>query len=220
MLKFLLQSRQILLITSHSFPAELRLILRHPIREWLNSLKWDGVPRLNTWLSTYCGALESEYVNAVGRKTLMGAVARVYEPGIKFDSVLVLEGEQGTGKSTTCAILGGKWFGDAPLDIHNPKDTIEYVHSHWIIEFSEMASTRKADVNALKNFITRQEDDARPAYARVRVRFPRQSIFIGTVNPDNIGYLSDDTGNRRFWPVLCTKFSLEKLRADRDQLFA
>lgn len=192
----------------------------HPIREYLNDLKWDGVPRLEGWLTYYCGAPSTPYTKAVGKKTLLGAVARVYQPGIKFDTVLVLEGEQGCGKSTTCSILGGKWYGDAPIDIHNQKDTIEYIRSHWIIEFSEMASTRKADVNSLKNFITRQEDDARPAYARARVRFPRQSIFIGTVNPDSVGYLADETGNRRFWPVLCTNFKLEELRKDRDQLFA
>jgi len=193
---------------------------RHPIREYLNGLKWDGVERLEKWLEYYCGAQPTPYVRAVGKKTLLGAVGRVYQPGIKFDTVLVLEGEQGCGKSTTCSILGGKWYGDAPIDIHNQKDTIEYIRSHWVVEFSEMASTRKADVNSLKNFITRQEDDARPAYARTRVRFPRQSIFIGTVNPDSVGYLADETGNRRFWPVLCTNFRLEELRKDRDQLFA
>lgn len=192
----------------------------HPIKEWLEGLKWDGVERLGNWLVTYCGAADTQYARAIGLKTLTAAVGRIYRPGIKFDTVLILEGAQGVGKSTACAILGGKWFGDAQIDVHNMKDTIEYVHSHWIIEFSEMAATRKADVNKLKNFLSSCEDDARPAYARSRIRFPRQSIFIGTVNPDSVGYLSDDTGNRRFWPVLCENFNTKKLREDRDQIFA
>lgn len=193
---------------------------RHPVREWLDSLKWDGEKRLETWLIKYCGVEDTPYTRAVGKKTLTAAVARIYQPGIKFDTVLIMEGAQGIGKSTACAILGGKWFGDAPIEIHNIKDTIEYVHSHWIIEFGEMASVRRAEINTLKTFISRTEDDARPAYARARVRFPRQSIFIGTINPEDAGYLSDTDGNRRFWPVFCTKFDNDKLRRDREQIFA
>ncbi len=191
----------------------------HPIKDELKSIEWDGVKRLDTWLLYYCGALDSAYTRAVGRKTLIGACARIFNPGCKFDHVLILEGVQGVGKSTTCEILGGKWFGDANFDIQS-KDTVEYVHSHWIIEFAEMATTRKADVNKLKNFITRTTDDTRLPYARARTMFPRQCIFIGTVNPDSIGYLTDDTGNRRFWPVYCKSFKLTQLKKDRDQLLA
>lgn len=192
----------------------------HPIRNQLDSLRWDGIPRLDQWLHRYCGAVDTKYTRAVGRKTLVGAVARIYQPGCKFDFVLVLEGKQGAGKSTVCRILGGEYFGDSPIDIHNPKDSIQYVHSHWIIEFAEMVSVRKADINKLKQFIVAQEDEARPAYARTAKRFARQSIFIGTINPDSIGYLVDDTGNRRFWPVLCGECDTAALRRDRDQLFA
>lgn len=192
----------------------------HPIRNHLDELQWDGIPRLDTWLVRYCGTVDTKYTRAVGRKTLIGAVARIYQPGCKFDFVLVLEGKQGAGKSTVCRILGGQYFGDAPIDIHNPKDSIQYVHSHWIIEFAEMVSVRKADVNKLKQFIVAQEDEARPAYARTAKRFARQSIFIGTINPDHIGYLVDDTGNRRFWPVLCGTCDTAALRRDRDQILA
>ncbi len=193
---------------------------RHPVREWLDSLVWDGERRLEGWLVKYCGVEDTPYSRAVGKKTLTAAVARIYQPGTKFDTVLILEGAQGIGKSTACAILGGKWFGDAPIEIHNIKDTIEYVHAHWIIEFGEMASVRRTEINILKTFISRTEDDARPAYARARVRFPRQSIFIGTINPEDSGYLADTDGNRRFWPVHCERFDNDALRRDRAQIFA
>jgi len=146
-------------------------------------------------------------------------IGRIYNPGCKFDYVLVLEGAQGIGKSTTCAILGGDWFGDAPVDPKD-KDCIPYIHSKWVIELSEMVTTRKTEADRLKNFLSRQEDDVRLPYARTRQRFPRQCIFIGTINPDDVGYLTDVTGNRRFWPVFCHKFDLNGLKKDRQQLLA
>lgn len=191
----------------------------HPIREEIASYVWDGTKRLDTWLPYYCGAVDNEYTRHVGRKTLVGACARLFSPGCKFDYVLIMEGEQGTGKSATCRIIGGKWFGDSHLDVQD-KDTVEYVQSHWIIEFAELSSMRKTDVNRLKNFISNQVDNMRPPYARSRMVFPRQCVFIGTVNPDSIGYLVDDTGNRRFWPVTCGQFKLKELERDRNQLLA
>jgi putative DNA primase/helicase len=146
-------------------------------------------------------------------------VARVLYPGCKFDHVLILEGEQGIGKSTCCEVLGGEWYGDAPIDIQD-KDTVEYVHSHWVVELGELVSLRKADISRLKNFLARKEDDVRKPYMRARDRYPRQCVFIGTVNPEGIGYLVDSTGNRRFWPVQCTKFRMNELRRDRNLLLA
>ena len=191
----------------------------HPIKDTLEKYKWDGVKRVDTWLETYCGGADTPLNRQMGRKVLCAMIGRVYNPGCKFDYVLVLEGAQGIGKSTTCEILGGEWFGDAPVD-PTDKDVIPYIHSKWVIELSEMITTRKTESDRLKNFISRREDDVRLPYARARQRFPRQCIFIGTINPDDVGYLNDTTGNRRFWPVFCDHFDLDGLKRDRDQLLA
>jgi len=191
----------------------------HPIRDQLDSFMWDGVSRIDDWLIKYCGCADSELTRQMGRKVLCAMVARVYSPGCKFDYVLVLEGAQGIGKSTCCEILGGEWYGDAPIDPKD-KDSIPYIHSKWVVELSEMITTRKTEADRLKNFLSRREDDVRLPYARARQRFPRQCIFIGTINPDEIGYLTDTTGNRRFWPVCCHSFDLDSLKRDREQLLA
>jgi len=191
----------------------------HPIKDILETYVWDGVPRIDTWLKRYCGSADSKLNSQMGRKVLVAMIARIYNPGCKFDYVLVLEGLQGIGKSTTCEILGGEWYGDAPIDPKD-KDCIPYIHSKWVIEMSEMITTRKTEADRLKNFISRREDDVRLPYARIRKRFPRQCIFIGTINPDDVGYLNDTTGNRRFWPVYCKQFDLDGLKRDREQLLA
>lgn len=191
----------------------------HPIKDVIETYKWDKVKRVDTWLMDYCGCPDTPLNRAIGRKVLCAMIARVYSPGCKFDYVLVLEGAQGIGKSTTCEILGGEWYGDAPID-PTDKDCIPYIHSKWVVELSEMITTRKTEADRLKNFISRREDDVRLPYARSRQRFPRQCIFIGTINPDDVGYLNDTTGNRRFWPVFCDHFELEALKRDREQLLA
>ena len=193
----------------------------HPVREYLEGLVWDGVNRLDTWLSDYAGAADNDYTRACARKTLCAAVARVLKPGCKFDHILVLEGEQDTGKSRLCAALGGDFYGDFVLDPHN-KDTIQNLQGKWIVEMSEMEVTRRSDINALKAFITRTTDKARLAYQRLSSDFPRQCIFIGTINPEADGaWLKDDTGNRRFWPVEQTGvIDVAGIKAIRSQLFA
>ncbi len=191
----------------------------HPIKDAVETYEWDGVSRIDSWLERYCGAANTPLVRAIGRKVLVAMIARIYNPGCKFDYVLVLEGAQGIGKSTCCEILGGEWFGDAPINPQD-KDAIPYIHSKWVIELSEMITTRKTDADRLKNFLSRREDDVRLPYARARQRFARQCIFIGTINPDDVGYLTDTTGNRRFWPIFCDNFSLEALKRDREQLLA
>lgn len=192
----------------------------HPVRNYLNSIEWDKTPRLDTWLHDFCGVKDDSYSRAVAAKTLMGAVARVFDPGCKFDYMLVLEGKQGSGKSSVVACLGGYWYGDITIDPHN-KDTVTGMLGKWICEASEMEFTTRAEAQALKAFLTRQVDHVRAAYARHVRGYPRQCIFIGTMNLEaEPGYLKDNTGNRRFWPVLTSNINIPGLRDVRDQLFA
>lgn len=192
----------------------------HPVRNYLNSLVWDGTPRIDNWLVKYGHAADTVYTNAIGRKVLCAAVKRVYEPGCKWDYVLIIEGAQGIGKSTACRILGRSWAGDMNLDPHE-KDSISMMLGKWIIEMSEMTALRWHDANAMKSFITREKDTVRLPYERHAKDFPRQSVFIGTVNPEHVGYLNDITGNRRYW---ITKFNgpvdLMGLEKAADQLWA
>lgn len=192
----------------------------HPVREYLKELEWDGKPRLDTWLAKYAGVEMNEYTIDVGRKTLVGAVARVFNPGVKFDQMLVLEGDQGIGKSTLISILGGAWYGDISIT-DSDKDTIDAMRGCWVIEVSEMVCSRRVDADKLKSFLSKTTDRVRLAYRRNAEDYPRQSIFIGTINPEEgTSYLKDSTGNRRFWPVMCTKIDFEGLKRDRDQLWA
>lgn len=172
----------------------------HPVRDYLEGLRWDGEGRLDTLLIDYAGAEDNEYVRAVTRKTLTAAVARIFNPGCKFDYVLTLVGEQGKGKSRLLATLANGWFSDS-LTFHTvgTRKAIEQLQGHWIMELGEMTGLKKADMEEAKSFITRQEDRDRMAYAEQVSYFPRQCIFIGTTNKDE--FLRDETGNRRFWPV-------------------
>jgi Virulence-associated protein E-like domain/Bifunctional DNA primase/polymerase, N-terminal len=191
----------------------------NPVTEWLDGLVWDGTLRLETWLSIYCGVENTEYTRAVATKTLCAAVARSYHPGIKFDHMLILEGEQGIGKSTVVKILAGDWYVDIMLR-SDSKDAVQLVNSGWILEVSEMAGLRKIEIESLKAFISRAIDSIRPPFGKTPISYPRKSIFIGTINPTSIGYLNDETGNRRYWPVLCDKINISALRRDREHLFA
>ena len=194
----------------------------HPVREYLETLEWDGVPRVNTWLQLYLGAEgEPAYLEAVSRKFLVAAVARVYNPGVKFDHMPILEGLQGKGKSTVGRILAGeKWFYDSELNLHD-KDSALNLQGQWIVEMGELANINRADVRTIKSFITRQVDKVRPPYGKRMIESARQCVFFGTTNDDS--YLKDKTGNRRFWPVNIpdhAEIDLEGLIEDRDQLWA
>lgn len=176
----------------------------HPIKEYLEGLPaWDGKKRLETLLIDYLGAEDSSYVRAVTRKTLVAAVARVYEPGIKFDTVLVLSGPQGIGKSMFFAKLGGVWFSDS-LIISDMRDKTgaEKLQGFWIMEIGEMNGIKKVEVETVKSFASRQDDKFRVAYGTVVESHPRQCVICGTSNSQH--FLRDVTGNRRFWPVQVT----------------
>ena len=174
----------------------------NPLRDFIKSLpEWDEVPRVDTLLVDYLGAEDTPYTRAVTRATLIGAVSRVLEPGCKFDTVLVLDGKPGIGKSTLLRKLGGAWFSDSlSLTDVRDKTAAEKLQGVWIMEVGEMQGTRKADVDVLKGFLSRQVDEYRPAYGRVVERHPRTAIICGTTN-STTGFLRDVTGNRRFWPV-------------------
>jgi virulence-associated protein E len=193
----------------------------HPVRDYLDGLTWDGTPRIDQWLSTYGEADDNDYTRAVGTLVLMAAVRRVREPGCKFDEMLVLENpEQGTNKSQALQMLAVKpeWFSDnLPLGLQ-PKETIEALSGHWIMEVSELQGMRKSEIEKVKAFASRGTDRARMAYDRTVTEARRQCVIIGTTNSEQ--YLRDLTGNRRFWPVRVGWFDLEGLERDRDQLWA
>lgn len=170
----------------------------HPVKKYLKNLTWDGVPRVNTLLIDYLGAEDNELTRAMTRLTLSGAVARVFRPGCKFDYVLMLIGAQGIGKSSFISLLGGDWYTDSLEDVRG-KDAYEQIQGSWIIELGELAALRKADVEAVKRFVSTQTDKFRQAYAKRSKEFPRQCIFIASTNDEDP--LKDQTGNRRFWPV-------------------
>ncbi len=171
---------------------------RHPLKDYLGSLAWDGVPRLETLLSDYLGAPDTIYTRAAIRKCLTGAVARVFRPGIKFDNMIILSGSQGIGKSTFWKTLGLNWYSDS-LSTFEGKEASELLQGYWIIEVGEMAGFNRTEMNTIKGFLSKQEDIYRAPYGRRTVPHPRSCIIVGTTNDTE--FLRDKTGNRRFWPV-------------------
>lgn len=174
----------------------------HPIKEYFNSLpEWDGVVRAESYFIDYLGADDNKYVRMVTRKTLCAAYMRVMNPGIKFDSMLVLNGQQGIGKSTAINNLGMNWYTDSlSVSDMNDKTAAEKLQGHWILEIGELAGMKKADIDKVKAFISRQDDKYRASFGRRVTSHPRQSVFFGTTNSET-GFLRDVTGNRRFWIV-------------------
>lgn len=192
---------------------------RHPVREWLASLTWDGQARLTHWLPDYLGAEGPlAYLEAVGPAFLISAVARVMRPGCQADHVLTLEGAQGCGKSSAVRTLGWPWITEGIPDLAS-KDAALHLAGVWIVEISELAAVRRTDsIEHVKAFLTRNVDRYRPPYGRRTVDVPRQCVFVATTN--EAAYLRDPTGNRRFWPVRCTDIDLAALERDRAQLWA
>lgn len=193
----------------------------HPVVDYLNSLEWDKTPRLDTWLIRHAKAADTEYVRAVSSLLMIAAVRRVKQPGCKFDELLILESSQGLNKSTAIRALcpNDSWFSDdLPLDV-DAKQLIERTTGKWIIETGELSGMRTAGMEHLKAMLSRQTDGpVRLAYARMPVEQARQFVAIGTTN--SYAYLSDSTGNRRFWPVRVDAFDVDGLRRERDQLWA
>lgn len=192
----------------------------HPVREYLHGLRWDGIQRLSGMFITYFGAEDTTYVRAIARKWLVSAVARVEKPGCKVDTMIILEGEQGIGKSRSARILAGEsWFTDE-LDVIGTKDASLQLQGVWFVELAELDALNRSETSKVKAFVSKSDDRFRPPYARATQRFPRQSVFVGTSNHGD--YLRDETGGRRFWPVKCGKgdINVEGLKRDRDQLWA
>lgn len=172
----------------------------HPVRNYLNSLTWDGCKRIDTLLIDYFGAEDSKYVRTVTRKTLVGAVARVMKPGIKFDTVLTLISDEGKNKSTFLGLLGGVWFSAdfGPLD--NLKEAMQNLQGSWIIEIAELHAIKRTDMDIVKHFVSKNEDRFRQAYGKRVGFFPRQCIFIATGNKPE--FLNEPGRHRRFWAVI------------------
>jgi putative DNA primase/helicase len=191
-----------------------------PLLDYLDVLEWDGKPRLDRWLANYCRADDTPLNRAFGRKTLIAAVRRARHPGCKFDYLLVLEGDQGIGKSTVVKILAGDdYYSDKAIIGCDTREQQESIQGVWFYEIAELQGLSKVDMNWMKMFLSRTHDKARPAFGRSVVDRPRRGIMIGTTNDD--AYLRDTTGNRRWWPVkLHGRIDLAGLQRDRDQLLA
>lgn len=201
-------------LTHHSY---------HPIRDYLNGLTWDGVPRLDRIIIDYMGAEDSELNRAMSRKHFVAAVARVFNPGCKYDYCLIMSGAEGIGKSTLLRVMGGRWFNDSITTLEG-KEGMEQLRRAWVVELGELSSIKRSDVEQVKAHLSKQVDIYRAAYARRVLEHPRQCVFCGTTN--EALFLKGDTGNRRFWviPVVAELRKYrdwsEAIRRDRDQLWA
>lgn len=196
----------------------------HPIKQYLESLTWDGKPRLSRMLSVLAGAAPEDddgLSDLLGRKWMIQAVARIYEPGCQADAMLVLEGEQGVGKSSLFrALFGDRWFTDHLPDLKD-KDAMLQLRGVWCVEISELAALGRADGAKIKQFLTSRVDRYRDPYGRIVADWPRTSVFAGTINPGAEGYLKDPTGGRRFWPVpISGEININGVSENRDQLWA
>jgi predicted P-loop ATPase len=207
----------------------------HPVVDYLQRCRWDGKPRLDDWATDYLGTTpdpperptddaedakrwddQLAYIKAVSSRWMISAVARVMEPGCKADCALILEGRQGVLKSTAIRVLAYPWYSDEIAEL-GTKDAAVALAGAWIIELGELSSMRIGVVDRIKAFMSRATDRFRPPYARRTIEQPRQCVFAGTVNDSE--YLPDETGNRRWWPIRCTKINIDGLREARDQLW-
>ena len=201
---------------------------RNPAIEYFEGLKWDGIRRLDTWLRDYCGAAHDdvEYVSAVGRKWLVASVTRVFRPGTKFDHMLILESRQGAGKSLMLqelATIGGNAYFDDTIKVSDLglDRTVPKLQGCLIIELAEMTGLDRKDISELKQNITQTHDRVVLKYQNEPSLYPRQFVYAGTINPTDSGYLTDDTGNRRFWCVkIGDSVDMEAFKRDKEQLWA
>ena len=189
----------------------------HPLQDRIKSLLWDGRKRVETWLTRICGADDNEYTRAVAKMWCISAIARAFKPGIKVDTMMVLEGAQGTNKSALIEEMSYGHFLDNKIDIQS-KDGKQSLFGKWFVEFAELEGLNKKSSEAIKQFLTNRTDVFRLPYERTEKQFPRTSIFVGTTNEAE--YLEDPTGNRRFWPVKIERVNLKKVEEERDQIWA
>lgn len=193
----------------------------HPVKLKLEQTKWDGVRRMDHLFIDYLGAADTPYHRETAIKTLVAAVARIYEPGHKFDYVPILEGVQGKRKSTFIETLAFGWFAELEGDLHDRKGMVEKMQGAWILEIPELQGFSKAEVTTIKGLVSARQDKVRMAYARRAVVFYRQCIFMGSTNEDE--YLRDPTGGRRFWPIHCAikgEIDITMLRHNLPQIWA
>lgn len=186
-------------------------------RDWLDSLVWDGCKRIESFCVDALGARDSEYVRAVSRNWFVAMAARIYDPGCKFDNMIVLEGPQGKFKSSALEALAGSWFSASSDDIQS-KDFLQSLSGKLIIEIAELDSFSRANIKTIKRVLSTRVDTYRPSYGRHALDFKRQCVFVGTTNEDE--YLEDATGGRRFWPIKCGRIDIELILEHRDQLFS
>lgn len=193
----------------------------HPIKKFIEQTPWDNVPRLDEWLIKSVNCVDNIYTRQVAAKFLIATVNRIYNPGCKFDHMLILEGPQGIGKSTLVETLCGEWYLDTNFD-NRDKDLIDSMRGAMIVEISELSGMNKKDVDWLKSFLSKKVDRVRLPYAVRSKDFKRKCVFVGTYNPSgNNMYLRDDTGNRRFWPVECVgNVNIDYIKDNRSQLWA
>jgi putative DNA primase/helicase len=190
----------------------------HPVRDYLNGLRYDGKMRLCNWLSRYAGTEDTELIREIGVRWMISGVARVMRPGCQADYMLVLEGKEGVRKSSALRALGHPWFTDDVSDIGRGHEAAVNLQGYWIIELKELASLRRAEWQQVLGFLDRRQDNFRPAYSRRSAEFPRQNIFAGSTNQQQ--WITGEYGTRRFWPIWVDKIDLAAIEKDRDQLWA
>jgi predicted P-loop ATPase len=211
-----------LLVASHITAEAVQAIAKqhpfHPVRDYLTSLHWDETSRIDSWVIDYLGAADDVFTRAAGARWLISAVARIMQPGCQADHTLLLEGEQGIRKSSALrALASDRWFTDHLSDL-GAKDSRMELLGRWIIELSELDRVRRGELERVKGFLTARKDSFRPPYGRRVQDVPRQCVFAATTNDQSS--LVDESGNRRFWPVLCGAIRVEELASDRDQIWA
>jgi putative DNA primase/helicase len=219
--EYLARVHRLLIKSASTIRAGVQMAARenkyHPVIDQLKRTQWDGIARLDTWMVDCLGAIDRPYVRLASRFFIMGMVARLLRPGCKFDYMLILQGEQGKGKSSAFRALADPYFMDTPFRIGD-KDAYLSLQGVWLVEFSELESMSKAESTAIKAFVTSPEDRFRPPYGSRMVKMPRRAVLAGTTNSDQ--FLKDSTGERRFWPVHITEVRLDLICEVRDQLFA
>lgn len=198
----------------------------HPVRDYLNGLRWDGVKRLDTWMIDHLGVKNNDLHRAFSARWMIGLVARVMDPGCQLDTAMILESRQGLKKSTALRTLAEPWFTDHVPELGN-KDAMAQLQGVWIVELAELTSFSKAETHRIRSFLSTRVDRFRPSFGHVAIDHPRQCGFAGTVNPGSQGYLRDETGARRFWIVACAdgwderrQINVKKLAIARDQIWA